>query len=299
LELKLTPDDMKRRGYHTIHYYNPDEGINNQEWAIYSAAQCNPLCIIEYEIFGSDRSSEQVLVNKVKTMSHIFPDWNVVYQALIGTENQCKQALIFIGDAGSKGTSKASELMRSLLTSLTKDQLALLLKQPNETIRILLLRALWQTGRRDHNLQVYIHKAFDWSLVIQSLQSGYADVSWRACGVITNIAAIVTDVRSSLVLPEVLNQLMAILKRAVQFQDKICILTVLNLLANVTSMQHSVMKQKKDILDYVNSNLLDHPDEEIELAGNRLFCNIIGKGMISRDWQQGGYTTTAMAPNLK
>ena len=81
--------------------------------------------------------------------------------------------------------------------------------------------------------------------------------------------------------------------------DKICILTVLNLLTNITATEHSIVKQRKDILDYVNGHLLDHPDMEIEEAGNRLFCNIIGKGIVSPDWQREGFVSTAMAPSTK
>ncbi|CAF1511976.1 unnamed protein product [Rotaria sordida] len=298
-ELKLTPEIMQRRGYNTIHYSNSEEGFVNQEWAIYKTEQCYPLCIIEYEFLDPSSASEQELVEKINKMNHINPDWNILHKALIGTDNQCKEALRFIGDAGSKGTAQASRLMYLLLQNLTKEQVNALFKRPNETIRILFLRALWQTGRRDHNLQSYIHNTLDWSLLCESLHSSYADVSWRACGVITNIAAIVANVRPLLVSSDLLNQLMSLLKRAVQFTDKICILTVLNLLANIAVTEHSIMKQKKDILDYINGHLLDHHDEEIQEAGNRLFCNIIGKGTISPDWQRKGYVSTMMAPTIQ
>ncbi|CAF1309742.1 unnamed protein product [Rotaria magnacalcarata] len=298
-ELQLTPEIMQRRGYNTIHYVNFGEGSGNQEWAIYKVEQCYPLCIIDYEILDANRASEQELVKKINKMNHLTPDWTILHKALTGTDNQCKEALRFIGDAGSKGTQQASRLMYSLLQCLTKNQINSLLYRTNETIRILFLRALWQTGRRDHNLQLYIHEALDWSLLCESLYSSYADVSWRACGVITNIAAVVVDVRHLLVSFDILNQLMYLLKRAVQFNDKTCILTVLNLLANIAATEHCVMKQKKDILDYVNGHLLDHPDEEIEEAGNRLFCNIIGQGTMSADWQRGGYKSTVMAPTIQ
>jgi hypothetical protein len=298
-ELKLTPEIMQQRGYDTIHYSNWNEGLVNQEWAIYKTEQCYPLCIINYEVLDADSISEQELVDKINKMNHINPDWNILRRALTGTDNQCKEALRFIGDAGSKGTTQASVLMRSLLQSLTKEQVNSLLKRQNETVRILFLRALWQTGRCDNNLQFYIHYALDWDLLLESLHSSYADVSWRACGVITNIAAMITAIRHLLIAPNVLNQLMSLLKRAVQFQDKICILTVLNLLANIAVTEHSVMKQKNDILDYINGNLLDHRDKEIEEAGNRLFCNIIGKGTVGPDWQRGGYINTVMAPTIQ
>jgi len=298
-ELKLTPEIVQRRGYNTIHYLNSEEGPINQEWAIYKTEQCYPLCIINYEVLDANSTSEQELVKKINKMNHEIPDWAILHKALNGTDNQCKEALRFIGDAGSKGTSQASRLMYLFLQSFTKEQVNSLFKRPNETIRILFLRALWQTGRRDHELQLYINNALDWSLLCESLHSSYADVSWRACGVITNIAAIVADVRPLLVSPNVLNQLMSLLKRAVQFTDKICILTVLNLLANIAVTQHTVMKQKTDILDYINGYLLDHRNEEIQEAGNRVFCNIIGKGTISPDWQRGGYRSTMMAPTIQ
>ena len=298
-ELKLTPETMQRRGYDTIHYYNRGEGFINQEWAIYKTEQCYPLCIIEYEFLGADSASEREIVEKVKRMSHIAPDWNILWKAVNGTDNQCKEALRFIGDAGKKGTRQASRLMSSLLTALTKEQANSLLRQPNETIRILFLRALWQTGRCDHNLLSSMYKVLDWSLLCEALRSSYADVSWRACGVITNIAAITTNVRHTLVQSSVLNQLMSLLQRAVQFEDKICILTVLNLLANIAVTEHAVMKQKRDILDYINGYLLDHHDQGIQEAGNRVFCNIIGKGTVTSDWKRGGYTNTQVAPTIE
>lgn len=298
-ELKLTPEIMQQRGYNTIHYSNPNEGLVNQEWAVYKTEQCCPLCIIRYEILDENSTSEHEVIKTITKMSHTSPNWGILHKALLGTDNQCKEALRFIGDAGRKGTSKASQLMNSLLQSLSREQVNSLLKRSNETVRILFLRALWQTGRRDNVLQSNIRKTVEWTLLLESLNSSYADVSWRACGVITNIAAVVADVRHSLVATNVLNQLMALLKRAVQFTDKICILTVLNLLANIAVTEHTVMKGKKDILDYINGNLLDHSDLEIEEAGNRLFCNIIGQGKVTSDWQQGGYKTTVMAPDIQ
>ena len=298
-ELKLTPEAMQRRGYNTIHYSNSNEGFINQEWAVYKPEQCHPLCIITYEILDENNISEQTLVEKITKMSHASPDWNILRKALNGTDNQCKEALRFIGDAGSKGTAHASTLMQTLLQSFNKGTVNSFLVRPNETVRILFLRALWQTGRRDQNLQIPIYQKVEWSSLIESLDSSYADVSWRACGVITNIAAMISEVRHSLVAPAVLNQLMSLLKRAVQFTDKICILTVLNLLANVAVTEHNVMKGKNDILDYINGTLLDHNDEEIQEAGNRVFCNIIGKGTVSADWHRGGYSSTVMAPTIQ
>ncbi|CAF3362391.1 unnamed protein product [Rotaria sp. Silwood2] len=298
-ELKLTPEIMQLRGYNSIHYFNAEEGLVNQEWAVYKTEQCYPLCIIDYEFLDQNSASEQELVEKINKMNHETPDWAILHKALNGTDNQCKEALRFIGDAGRKGSSQASRLMYLLLQSLTKEQVNSLLKRPNETIRILFLRALWQTGRRDHNIQSYIHDALDWPLLCESLHSSYADVSWRACGVITNIASMVAHVRPLLVSSDVLNKLMSLLKRAVQFTDKICILTVLNLLSNIAVTEHDVMKQKRDILDYINGHLLDHPDEEIEEAGNRLFCNIIAKGTVVPGWQQKGYKSAVMAPTIQ
>lgn len=297
-ELQLTPSDVHARGYHTIHYYDKDNGLVNQEWAIYKSEQCYPLCIIDYEFLDANRLSEEALVKQIKSMNHSYPTWEIIYKGLMGTDNQCKEALRFIGDAGKNLSSKASTLMHSLLSCLSQNKINSLLKHPNETIRILFLRALWQTGRLDNNVQLDIQRTVDWSLLTESLHSGYADISWRACGVIANMAAVVIPIRPLLTSCEILNQLTVVLKRAVQFEDKICILTILNLLANVAASQYTIMKHKTDILNYVNQNLLDHHDEQIQEAGNRLFCNIIGKGTLSIDWQRGGYKATQMAPPI-
>ncbi len=89
---------------------------------------------------------------------------------------------------------------------------------------------------------------------------------------------------------------MIVLQRALRFQDKICIVTVLNLLANIAATEYTVMKQNSNILNYLDEHILDHPDKEIQEAGNRLFCNIIGKGVITADWQKHGYKDTMIAP---
>ncbi|CAF1498593.1 unnamed protein product [Adineta steineri] len=297
-ELKLTPSIIHQRGYDTIHYNDYEKGIDNQEWAVYRADQCYPLCIIEYEFLDINNSSEDVLLNSIKKMSPMFPNSNVIRQALTGTENQCKEALRFIGDAAKNNSLSVSTVTSWLRTSLSKDQVGTLLKHPNETVRILFLRALWQIGQRDRSPELYVHLIFHWKLLIESLQSGYTDVSWRACGVLTNMAAVITHVRKALISSEVLNQLMLLLKRAVQFEDKTCVLTVLHLMANIAASEHEIMKQQKNILDYVNQNLLDHNDIEIQEAGNRLFCNIIGKGILSADWKRGGYKDVAVAPTI-
>ncbi|CAF0817734.1 unnamed protein product [Adineta steineri] len=297
-ELKLTPSIGHERGYDTIYYNNHQEGIVSQEWAIYRSDQCYPLCIIDYEFLDINNSSEDVLLNYIKTMNPMFPDLYAIHQALTGTENQCKEALRFIGDTAKNNLLLESRIASSLLATLSNGQIGTLLKHPNETVRILFLRALWQIGQRDRSPELYVHLIFHWKLLIESLQSGYTDVSWRACGVLTNMAAVITHVRKALISSEVLNQLMLLLKRAVQFEDKTCVLTVLHLMANIAVSEHEIMKQQKNILDYVNQNLLDHNDIEIQEAGNRLFCNIIGKGNLSADWKRGGYKDVAVAPTI-
>jgi len=59
------------------------------------------------------------------------------------------------------------------------------------------------------------------------------------------------------------------------------------------------MKEKTNILNYLNQTLLDHHDPDIEEGGNRPFCNIIGRGTVSYDWLQGGYEDRVMAPSIE
>ena len=113
------------------------------------------------------------------------------------------------------------------------------------------------------------------------------------------MAAFEEEIRHLLVTKQVLQHLMILLKRGLESQDKLCILTVLNLLANITCTEYTVMKQKTDIQEYLNQTLLDHPDEEIQEAANRYFCNIIGKGVVTPDWKQAGYHKTVSAPKLE
>jgi hypothetical protein len=298
-ELQLTPEIVHARGYDTIHIYNMMEGPVNQEWAIYRSEQCFPLCIIEYELLDANSASEQLIVNQVFRMSLVSPDYMLLQRAINGTDNQCKAVLRFIGDAGSKEVPQATAIMFTLLVNITQADIEMLFKRSNETIRILFLRALWQTGRRNTDLQWIIYQRINWALLTEALNSSYADVSWRVCGVLANMAAQVRDVRRLLTAPQILTQLMAVLQRAVRFQDKICIVTVLNLLANIAATEYDVMKQKSDILNYLNEHILDYRDEEIQEAGNRLFCNIIGKGVISADWQKRGYKDTMVAPSME
>jgi hypothetical protein len=297
--LQLTPEIVHAQGYDTIHFDNAIEGPVNQEWAIYRSEQCFPLCIIEYEFLDERSANEESVINQVFKTSLTSPDYKLLRSAINGTDNQCKAVLRVIGDAGSKELPQASAIMLTLLTNITQADIEMLFKRSNETIRILFLRALWQTGRRSTDLQWIIHQRIKWALLTDALNSSYADVSWRVCGVLANMAAQVRDVRRLLTAPEVLNQLMVVLQRAVRFQDKICIVTVLNLLANIAATEYAVMKLKSHILNYLNEHILDHRDEEIQEAGNRLFCNIIGKGVVTSDWQRRGYKDTMAAPSME
>lgn len=298
-ELKLTPDIVHGRGFDTIHFQNVNEGLVNQEWAIYRSEQCFPLAVIEYEFLDEHSASEQSVIDQIIKMSIASPDYGLLKLAINGTDNQCKAVLRFIGDAGSKQLPGITNLMSNFLWRLSSTEVNMLFKRTNETIRILFLRALWQTGRRNANIQQIICQRINWSLLTEALNSSYADVSWRVCGVLTNMTAQVKNVHRLLTSQQILNQLMAILQRAILFHDKICIVTVLNLLANIAATEYTVMKQKTNILNYLNEHILDHQDEEIQEAGNRLFCNIIGKGVITTDWQKHGYKDTMIAPSME
>ena len=113
------------------------------------------------------------------------------------------------------------------------------------------------------------------------------------------MAASVQEIRHLLVTKQVLKHLMILLKRGLESQDKLCILTVVNLLANITCTEYTVMKQKTDIQQYLDQTLLDHPDKEIQEAANRFFCNIIGKGIVTSDWKRAGYQDAVSAPKLE
>ena len=188
--------------------------------------------------------------------------------------------------------------MYSLLSRAPPEQLASLFTHPNETVRILLLHALWHAGKRDRTFQFYFHTRLNFDSLLNSLQSSYTDVSWRACGVLANMAACVADIRCLLITTEILQKLINLLQRSINSQDKTEILTVTNLLANIASSEYQLMKQINALHELIDTSLLDHPDQTIQEAGNRFFCNMIGNGTVTNEWIQAGYQETAMAPDL-
>ena len=171
-ELKLTPDIVHRRGYHTIHYENSQEGQVNQEWAIYDTDQCLPLYIIDYEIIDDSDLIENAVIDRIRTMSSISPDHDLLQQALFGTDNQCKAVLKFVGDLANQSARQSRAIMHSLLLQAGTPDTNLLLRHPNETIRILFLRALWLSGRSDREFQVFLYQHMGPNMLIESLVSG-------------------------------------------------------------------------------------------------------------------------------
>lgn len=297
--LKLTPEIVHRSGHDTIHFYSADEGHINQEWAIYRTDQCLPLCIIEYEMVNENDLNESVLIQSIHSMAHHAPDYQVLQSALFGTDNQCKAVLNYVTGTCFESPFLASQLTYGLLSRIPKENIEKLLNHQNETIRILFLRLLWHIGRRDPNIQFFFYHYFKFQTLINLLQSSYTDVSWRACGVLANMAACVADVRRTLTSQQILNTSQQLLQRSLTTYDKTCTLAVLNLLANVACSEFETMKKNEQLRNYINENVLDHIDEDIKDAGNRFFCNMIVKGKPTRDWLQAGYQETALAPDLK
>ncbi|CAF3500534.1 unnamed protein product [Rotaria sp. Silwood2] len=232
-------------------------------------------------------------------MNYLSPDYILLQQALFGTDNQCKAVLKLIGDLAHQSPPHSSIITRQLLSRIGSMKTNLLLNHQNETIRILFLRALWLSGREDEPLQIFFYQQLGPNNLIESLISGYADVSWRACGVLANMAAYIPEIRSILTTPHVVVRFKALLQQGVTTQDKLCILTIVNLLANISSTEYTTMKKEKDIQNYMNDTLMDHPDTEIQEAANRFFCNLIGKGIVTPDWKRAGYNVTAVAPDLE
>ena len=231
-------------------------------------------------------------------MNGHFPDHTLLQEALFGTDNQCKAVLQFISDLAKQQPSLASRAMCSLLLRAGKTKARLLLSHANETIRILFLRALWLSGRSDEMLQGIIFNQVGSDILVNLLVSGYDDLCWRACGVLANMAAVVLEVRCLLVTSQVLEHMLRLLKRGVANQDKLCLITVLNLLANIACTEYAAMKRRTDIQAYLDQTLLDHHDEEIQGAANRFFCNLIGKGTVTPDWRRAGYKEAVSAPKL-
>ncbi|CAF2535192.1 unnamed protein product [Rotaria sp. Silwood2] len=223
-ELKLTPKIVHERGYHTIHYENSSEGPVNQEWAIFRTDQCLPVFIIDYELIDANDVIENALVDEIKTMNYLSPDYILLQQALFGTDNQCKAVLKLIGDLAHQSPPHSSIITRQLLSRIGSMKTNLLLNHQNETIRILFLRALWLSGREDEPLQIFFYQQLGPNNLIESLISGYADVSWRACGVLANMAAYIPEIRSILTTPHVVVRFKALLQQGVTTQDKLCIL---------------------------------------------------------------------------
>ncbi|CAF4263990.1 unnamed protein product [Rotaria socialis] len=297
-ELKLTPEIVHKRGYHTIHYENMMEGPVNQEWAIFRKEQCLPVFIIDYEFIDANDVIESALVEQIKGMNYFSPDYVLLEQALFGTDNQCKAVLKFVGDLGHTSPRHSTMIIRALLSRTESIRMNSLLNHQNETIRILFLRALWLSGRDDAQLQSFLYQYIGPNALIESLISGYNDVSWRACGVLANMAAFIPGIRPVLTTKHAIARFKALLIEGVSFQDRLSILTVVNLMANIGCTEYVAMNKEKDIQEYLNETLMDHPDEEIQEAANRFFCNLIGKGIGTPDWQRAGYQVVALAPDL-
>ncbi|CAF3192796.1 unnamed protein product [Rotaria socialis] len=297
-ELKLTPEIVHKRGYHTIHYENMMEGPVNQEWAIFRKEQCLPVFIIDYEFIDANDVIESALVEQIKGMNYFSPDYVLLEQALFGTDNQCKAVLKFVGDLGHTSPRHSTMIIRALLSRTESIRMNSLLNHQNETIRILFLRALWLSGRDDAQLQSFLYQYIGPNALIESLISGYNDVSWRACGVLANMAAFIPGIRPVLTTKHAIARFKALLIEGVSFQDRLSILTVVNLMANIGCTEYIAMNKEKDIQEYLNETLMDHPDEEIQEAANRFFCNLIGKGIVTPDWQRAGYQVVALAPDL-
>lgn len=204
--------------------------------------------------------------------------------------------LKFIGDGVSKQVPKATNLMINFLWKTTAAEINMLFGRKNETIHILFLRLLWQTGRRTNGFQPIVYQCINWTLLTGALNSSYIDVSWRVCGVLADMAARIIYVRHRLAEPQVLNQLIVVLERAVRFRHKTCTVTVLNLLANIVATKCDVMKQKMDIFYDLNSYIVYQDDKNIQEAANRLFDNINGKEIISTDWQRHSSKNTTTTP---
>ena len=172
-ELKLTPEIVHQRGYHTIHYENYQEGLVNQEWAIYCTDQCLPLYIITYEIIDESDSIENAIIDRIQNMNSTTPDYVLLQQALLGTDNQCKAVLKFVGDLANQSARQSRAILQLLLLRVGKANTSLLLKHPNETIRILFLRAVWLSGRCDRDFQKFLYQHMEPDTLIESLISGF------------------------------------------------------------------------------------------------------------------------------
>ncbi|CAF1534764.1 unnamed protein product, partial [Didymodactylos carnosus] len=294
----LTAQKMHESSYDTVYFKNDESGLVNQEWTVYRSEQCLPLCIIDYDIIDESDTNEKRIIDSILQMDVCEPDHALLKQAVRGTDNQCKAALQYIGDVARILQPFAIIMLRQLLTSIGHTKVHELLKHQNDTIRILFLRALWVTGRHDESSQKFFHSVININILIESLNSTYVDIAWRACGVIANLASCVVDIRRLLTFDSVINQLLGLLKRGMQNTDKLCIITVLNLFANITCSEYKSMKEKQQLLISIDP-LTDHHDEMIQEAANRFFCNIIGKGTVTPDWTKAGYKDTMMAPDLE
>lgn len=285
-EKKLTPEIIHHQGYDTICYSNTNKNLTDQEWAIYRSDQCFPLAIIDYELLDQYGNNEQIVINEMLKMNLKHPNYNLLRNALNGTDNQCQAMLKLITNAISKNLPGADILIYEFLWKMTQKEKIKLFKHDNETIQILFLKLLWQISRCINGGSTFIRFCIDFPLLIEILNSNYAEVSWRVCGILTNMAAQIIDIRHTLTEPQVLNQLLFILQRTVRSQNKTGTITVLNLVTNIISTKYNIIEQKFDILNYLNKHILNHSDKEIQTAGNQLLSNINGEGIIITDFQK-------------
>lgn len=86
---KLTNESeiVHDQGYDTIHFSNVNDGLINQEWAIYKSDQCLPLSIIEYELLDEHNDNEQLVINEVVKMNINRPNYTLLRRAFNGTDN--------------------------------------------------------------------------------------------------------------------------------------------------------------------------------------------------------------------